>query len=231
MSGYLLGGESMPTPLQIQRAKVVVDEVRDVLNTVSQRPAIKTSGHRGTVIAYAELTRLKQWLSECSLLLTIDADPNGVALTRTESGVVERLHIRPMSCSQLASELNKSPRAMLEVLDELIRRRVVQRTTEGALQFYLLVDSSGIHADDDRTPRFPGETFIDRMRSQTVKDILQSMRDYESWIGVYFDAHAWAAYVKANPDWAVQILIQLEDSGDVMKSTDGSGHTLWHVLA
>lgn len=140
----------MSTPLQIERATKVLNEARQVLQTVSERPAIVKTGHRGTVIAYAELTRLKQWLSECVSLLTLTTDPRGIPLTYTESFIVDCLRMRPMTVSQVAASLAKSPRVSLEILDELIKRGVIQRTTEGALQFYRLIDSSGIAADDDR---------------------------------------------------------------------------------
>ena len=73
------------------------------------------------------------------------------------------------------------------------------------------------------------ETYIDRLPSNNIKDVLQSMRDFESRCGAYFAAEAYASYVNTQPEYAKMWLKQLEDSGDVM-STKAAGQVLWHVL-
>lgn len=77
MSGYLLGPFNGGVMENITKAQKKLNDVRQLVTTVSERPAVKTSGERATLIAYRETSWLKKQLGEIFELLSLaNADAN-----------------------------------------------------------------------------------------------------------------------------------------------------------
>lgn len=168
MSGYFIdptSGGTMPNNLELAQKKL--NDIRQLVTTVSERPAAKTSGERATFIAYRETTWLKRQLGELAELLKLargdesqivgDKDwsnfsrplgaPKLERPTKTEALVLHRLHDRgSMTTSQLASELNMSPSTALDLLQLLQGLGKVESNNlpefEGANTSWRLVMSS-----------------------------------------------------------------------------------------
>lgn len=184
-----------------------INDVRQLVSLVKQRPCIIKGENRGTVIAYSELAMIEKRLKHA--MATLHAAEVSKANT-TVGNLSKSLEAYIPNPGNNALEAARAMNA--EADDNFVRP---------------------LGAVDESTP---GETYLDRLPSHHVKDILNSMRAFEKRCGAYFNGEAYAAYVKMRPEQALSLLRQFEESGDVMSSVIGSDTlrdrvTLWHVLA
>lgn len=67
MSGYFINAEN--TPMSYEHAAKAIRETLEVVALVMKRPAVKTQGERCTLVAYAELQRMKKRLEHAAGLI------------------------------------------------------------------------------------------------------------------------------------------------------------------
>lgn len=152
MSGYLVGGFTlsgdfiMSSVANVARAVLQINNARQVLALVKERPCINKGGttrQRGTIIGYAELTAVEKMLKDATECLQRDAAQLELEKTNKVGNVVRDLEDkdgwRVEWCDRLTSPVFNSKGAAEAYLDSLFRGRKPEYSA----------DSSGIAADDD----------------------------------------------------------------------------------